>query len=203
METIFFQFLSIFFTGSSFSILWRHTLNQFFITSSGVGFSVWWERYSFIHIFFETIIVIRGRLMGEMENRHLNGSSLLVHGNHIFQRILHSGYLKQFLVDYKPFAFIQNFFLLVDNIILLVETIFLDFSRYSFEGKQLFPASGNGVFIKSFITTSVYGFWVNFKPWIKAFRDFFFCCRKVLLKLRVNHFSSIFSVPNSGSSFSG
>ena len=44
-----------------------------------------------------------------------------------------------------------------------VETIFLDFCRYSCEWKQLFPASENGVSIKSFITNSVYGFWVNFK----------------------------------------
>ena len=34
----------------------------------------------------------------------------------------------------------------------------------SCEWKQLFPASGNGVFIKPFITASVYGFWVNLKP---------------------------------------
>ena len=36
--------------------------------------------------------------------------------------------------------------------------------RYSSKRKQLFQANGNEVFVKSFITTSVYGFWVNFKP---------------------------------------
>ena len=45
-----------------------------------------------------------------------NGSSLLVHLNRIFQLILHSGQWKRFLVNYKPFAFIQSFFLLVDTI---------------------------------------------------------------------------------------
>ena len=46
-----------------------------------------------------------------------NGSSLLVHWNLIFQRILHSGQWKRFLVDYKPFALIQSFFLLVETIL--------------------------------------------------------------------------------------
>ena len=78
----------------------------------------------------------------------------------------------------------------------------LDFCRYSCKWKQLFSCSGSGVFIKSFTTTSVYGFWANFKPW--AFiQSFFFCCWKALLKLGVNQFSSIFSVSKSGSSFSG
>ena len=82
---------------------------------------------------------------------------------------------------------------------LLVATIFLVFCRYFYELKQLFPASGNEVFVKSFITTSVYGFYVNFKPcaFIQSFR---FYCWKALLKGSVNQFSSIFSVPNSGSS---
>ena len=35
------------------------------------------------------------------------------------------------------------------TVFLLAETIFLDFCRYSCEWKQLFPASGHGVFIKS------------------------------------------------------
>ena len=37
---------------------------------------------------------------------------------------------------------------------------------------------------------------------VLLFRVFFFCSWKALLKLGVNHFSSIFSFPNSGSSFS-
>ena len=80
--------------------------------------------------------------------------------------------------------------------------IFLDFCRYFCEWKQLFPARGNGVFIKSFIKTSAYGFSVNFKQ-CAFIQRFPFCCWKALLKLGVNQFSSIFSVPNSGCSFPG
>ena len=83
---------------------------------------------------------------------------------------------------------------------MLVETIFWDFFRYSYEWKQHFPASENGIFIKSFITASVYGFWVNFKP-CAFIQSFFFCYWKALLKLGANQFSSMFFVPNSGSSF--
>ena len=68
------------------------------------------------------------------------------------------------------------------------------------EWKQVFRASGNGVFIKSFIMTSVYGLSVNLRPC--AFIQNFFLCCKALLKFGVNQFSSIFSVPNSGTSFS-
>ena len=49
--------------------------------------------------------------------------------------------------------------------------------------------------------TSVYSFWVNFKSC--TFVQNFFLCWKALLKLGVNQFSLIFSVPNSLSSFSG
>ena len=45
-----------------------------------------------------------------------NGSSLLVHLYRIFQLILHPGQWKRFLVNYKPFAFIRSFFLLVETI---------------------------------------------------------------------------------------
>ena len=45
-----------------------------------------------------------------------NGSRLLVHLNRIFQVILYSGQWKGSLVNYKPFAFIQCFFLLVNTI---------------------------------------------------------------------------------------
>ena len=89
-----------------------------------------------------------------------------------------------------------------------METFSLIFSDTTSNGSSLLvhwnriiPASGNEVFIKSFITTSVYGFWVNFKP-CAFIQSFFFCCWKALLKLGVNQFSPIFSVPNSGSSFS-
>ena len=46
-----------------------------------------------------------------------NGSRLLAHWNRILQRILHSGQGKWFLANYKPFAFTQSFFLLVDTIL--------------------------------------------------------------------------------------
>ena len=82
----------------------------------------------------------------------------------------------------------------------LVETIFFDFCRYSCEWKQLFPANGNEIFSKSFIKTSVYEFWVNFKQ-CAFIQSFFFCCWKALLKLDLKQFSSVFSVPNSGNSF--
>ena len=68
---------------------------------------------------------------------------------------------------------------------------FLGFNWYSCEWKQLFPASGNGVFIKFFITTSAYRFWVNFKPFA-CIQSLFFCCWKPLLYLGVNQFSSTF-----------
>ena len=47
--------------GSSFSISWKCILNESFITTSGNGFSVYWKQYSFIQIFLETIIAIRGK----------------------------------------------------------------------------------------------------------------------------------------------
>ena len=127
-----------------------------------------------------------------------------------------------FLVNHKPFALIQSLSLLVDTIIeikcrpsfkqkhyscslkpfslisadiLTSDIIFLD----SYGWKQLSPASGNGVSIKSFVTTSVYGFLFNFKPC--AFL-FFLCCWKALLKLGVKQFSSIFQFLTVDTSFS-
>ena len=71
--------------------------------------------------------------------------------NRIFQQILHSGWWKRFLTNYKSFAFIQNFFLLEDTIheikcrpifrrtlFLLVKTISLGFTDI--------PASGSSFF---------------------------------------------------------
>ena len=52
-------------------------------------------------------------------------------------------------------------------------------------GRQHFSLSWNGVFIKFFITTSVYRFWVNFKPCV-FIQNFSSCCWKTLLKLVVN-----------------
>ena len=78
----------------------------------------------------------------------LNGSSLLVHLNRIFE-VLYSS----FCLITKPFAFIQSFFLLVDiiheikcrpifqikTLFFLVETSSLDSCRYSSEWRQVFP----------------------------------------------------------------
>ena len=137
----------------------------------------------------------------------------MVHLNRIFQLILHSGYWKRILVNCKPFAFIRSFLLLVETIHeVKCRKIFKE-EQYSCSLKPFswifadIPASGSSFFQlveRSFyqiITTSVYGFCVNFKPcaFIQSF--FFFCCWKALLKLGVNQFSSTFSVPNSGSSF--
>ena len=107
-----------------------------------------------------------------------NRSNLLVHLHRIFQLILHSGYWKRFLVLFKPLALIQSFFLLVD-------TIHEIKSRPIFKEEQLFPASGSGVFIKSFITISLHESWVKFKP-CAFISELFFCCWKALLKLGVN-----------------
>ena len=144
-----------------------------------------------------------------------NGSRLLVQLNCIFQLILHSSQWKQVLINYNLLLLFRAFFyqwtplmklnvgqFLKKTLFLLVETIFLDFCRYSCQLKQVIPSSRSEVFIKFFTTTSEYGFWVNFKPYA-VIQSFSFCCWKALLKLGVNQFSLIFSVPNSESSFSG
>ena len=103
---------------------------------------------------------------------------------------------KRFLVNYKPSTFIQSFYLLVDTIReIKCRPIFKEeqyscslkpFSwiccRYSCEWKQLFPANGNGVFIKSFIKTSVYRFGVNFKAC--AFIQSFFLLLESITEIR-------------------
>ena len=104
-------------------------LNESIIRASGNRYSVQWKRYSSIQTFFETIIAIRGRpifkkilfLLVEticviFSDTELNGSSLLVHLNCMFELICHSGWWIRFLVNCKPFAFIQRSFLLVDTI---------------------------------------------------------------------------------------
>ena len=76
------------------------------------------------------------------------------------------------------------------------------FRFFQFQNVQAFFLASGNFFIKFFITTSLYKFWVKLKP-CAFIQMFFFCCWKVLLKLDVNQFSSIFSVTNSGNSFSG
>ena len=78
-----------------------------------------------------------------------NGSSLLVYLNRIFQLILHSGQWKQCLVNYKPYAFIQSYFLIVDTINDIKYGSILNKEHYSCSLKPFFfifadiPASGN------------------------------------------------------------
>ena len=142
-----------------------------------------------------------------------NGRSLLVHSNRIFQLILHSGQRKRFLVNQTHFAFIETFFLLVDTIHeIKCRPIFKE--HYSYLLKPFYwiftdiPASGSSFFrlveTEFSSTPSSRQVDTNFElisNRVLLFRAFFFCCWKALLKLRVNQFSSIFSVPNSGSSF--
>ena len=114
------------------------------------------------------------------------------------------------LVKGKGFWLITNFELLFRAFFLLVNTIpeikckpIFEEEHYSCSlkpvswifadilanGRRNFPASGNRVFIKFFITTSAYRFWVNFKPFA-CIQSLFFCCWKALLYLGVNQFSS-------------
>ena len=188
--------LNIFSPGSSFSISWKYILNGSFITANDIfrndilsfipslkpllslkgdqylkkSYFCWWKLFSL-----------------NFSDTDSNGSSLVVHLNRIFQLILHSGWWKRFLVNYKPFAFIQIFFLPVATIHeikcrpIFQEKLYscslkpfsLIFADIPASGSSFFPASGNGVFIKSFIATSAYGYWVNFKlcPFIQ--RAFF------------------------------
>ena len=56
--------------------------------------------------------------------------------------------------------------------------------------EAVFLATGNGVFIKSFITTSVFGMWVNSKPC--AFNRFFAAAGKHDRKLVLTNFLPFF-----------
>ena len=97
----------------------------------------------------------------------------------------------RFCVNLKPCAFLQIFFFCSSN-------SWLKLGVKQFSSIFSVPNSGNRVFIKYFMTTSVYRFWVNTKP-CAFIQMFFFCYWKALLKLGVNQFSLVFWVPNSGS----
>ena len=145
----------------------------------------------------------------------LNGSSLLVHVKRVFQLMFHSGQWKWFLVNYKTFTFIQSFFLLVDTIHEVKCMPIFKEEHYSCSMKQFswifgdIPVSGSSFFRvvetefssnhSSPLANTDFGLISNR---VLLFRVFF-CCWKALLKLCENQFSSIFSIPNSGSSFSG
>ena len=122
-------------------------------------------------------------------------------GSRIFIKSFITTSVYRFSVNFKPCAFIQMYFFCCRKA-LLKSGVNQFSSIFSVPNSgSIFLASGNRVFIKYFITTIVYGFWVNFKP-CAFIQTFFFCYWKALLKLRANQFSSIFSLPKSGSSFS-
>ena len=141
--------------------------------------------------------------------------AVLVHLNSIFYLIVCSGQWKGFLVNYKTFAFIQSFFQLVNTIHeIICQPIFKE-GQYSCSLKPFFkffadiPAIGtafSGQWKQSFDQILHHDYCIQFGVIFEpcAFiQSFFFCCWKVLLKLGANQFSSIFSVPKSGSNFSG
>ena len=101
----------------------------------------------------------------------------------------------RFWVKFRPCAFIQMSLFCCWKALQK-----LDVNQFS----SIFsvPDSRGRVFIKSFIATSGYRFWVNFKS-CAFIQMYSFSYRKALVKLGVNQFSTIFSVPNNESSFSG
>ena len=121
---------------------------------------------------------------------------------------------KWFLVNYKPSTFIQSFYLLVDTIReIKCRPIFKE-EQYSCSLKPFswifadIPASGSSFFrlMETEFSSNpssrlVYTDLGLISRRVLLFRVFFYCW-KALLKLGVNQVSSIFSVSNSGSSFS-
>ena len=82
---------------------------------------------------------------------------------------------------------------------LLEETVFFNFFQIMIRMEVAFRSSEIVFFKESFILASEKGFSINCKLLFGAF----FCWWTQFLKLGVKQFSSIFSIPNSGSSFSG
>ena len=97
---------------------------------------------------------------------------------------------------YTGVVLFSNRVLLFRCFLLLVESI-SEIRCYQICSNFPVTNSGSRVFIKSFMTTSLYRFRVNFKPCI-FIQMVFLCCWKTWLKLGVYQFYSIFSVPNSG-----
>ena len=99
------NFSNILSTGSSFSISSKYVLNESLTTVSCNGFLFKWnDILSFIFSFFETTMPLEGDEYLKKSyscswklssltfwDTDSNGSSLLVHWDRIFQRILHSG----------------------------------------------------------------------------------------------------------------
>ena len=127
---------------AAFYISWRYILQESFITASGNGFSVFWEWYSFIHIFFEAIIAIRGRPMFKKILFLLLGTVFFNLFRHCFKWKQSFGPLKSYFstnpssqVVYADFGLISNsvplfraFFLLLESITeIMCKPVFFDF----------------------------------------------------------------------------
>ena len=115
---------------------------------------------------------------------------------------------------YKPFTFIQSYFLLVGTILEIKCKPTFQEEHYSCSLKPSswifadIPASGSCFFrlVETEFSSNpssrlVYIDFGLISSHVPLFR-FFFCCCKALLKLGVNQFSSISSVPISGRNFS-
>ena len=83
---------------------------------------------------------------------------------------------------------------------ILLKTVFFNFFfQILIQMEEAFRSSEIAFFKESFILASGNGFSINYK--LCAFNRSFFSLVDTILKLDLNQFSSIFSIPNSASSF--
>ena len=130
METILCKYLKYPFHWKQFFISWKYILSESFITVSGNGFSFQWRRYSFIHIFFgnhycnqreakvfKTSCICQKKLLSFFSGIDSNESSFRSSETAFFRKffVLASG--NGFLINYKLYAFIRTFSLLVETIL--------------------------------------------------------------------------------------
>ena len=145
----------------------------------------------------------------------------MVHWNPIFQLILNSGWWKRFLVNYKPFAFIQSFFLLVDTIHKIKWRPIFKEEQYSCSLKPFswifanIPASGSSFFwlveeeFSSYLSSRlVYMKFGLISNRVLLFRGFFLLLESIT-EIRCNSFLRFFQFlaveavfPVSGNGFS-
>ena len=138
--------------GSSFPILWKYILNKSFITASDNEFSVWWKRYSFIHIFWNHYCNYRGvniykSLISASGNRFLhffsetdsNGSSFLFQWNRFFLAN------PSFWVMKTDFRLTKNHMLLF-RVFICWWVLFLKLGVYQFSSIVSIPNSGSSFF---------------------------------------------------------
>ena len=156
-----------------YSFLWKqlfNILNKSFITATGNGFSVQWKRYSFIHIFLETIIAIRGRPIFKETSYFCQRKpfssfffQILIRMKVAFRSSEIAFFKKSFIlasgngfsINYKLCAFIRSFFLLVDTILgIRCKPILFGYFILFLTAEAVFPARENGFFIESFIPAS-------------------------------------------------